>query len=325
MSRTEKLHLLHKLLIQNRSQVHISRIVQELSCSEKTFFRVRRDVEALYGVEIECINDHFYRYKIEDGEPHHFAGLWFSNKELEGLICFSHALNDIQAGILDEIIAPFKKRLYSLLERFEITDQMWNTRIKCIPLAHRTVNPVVLKTVTDSALRNKRCTITYKALSSVNQEERDISPQTLLRYRDNWYTDAWCHSRNALRTFALSRISSIKQTGADAKTVESDELIQHYTTSYGIFSGKATENAVICFTGIAAEEVSHEIWHPEQQLQWIDKETLHLTVPFFDATELVMDILRWGDMAEVIEPPALREKITKIFENCNKRYSGRRN
>lgn len=162
-------------------------------------------------------------------------------------------------------------------------------------------------------------------MSSDTEEKRDISPQTLLRYRDNWYIDAWCHSRNALRTFALSRIMEIEQTNEEAKTIDNQDLEQHYTTSYGIFSGKAIETAIIRFKGIAGKEVSHEEWHPRQTQQWIDSETLQLSIPYYDATELIMDILRWGEMAEVMGPPALRQKMETIFENCKKRYDSRKN
>jgi predicted DNA-binding transcriptional regulator YafY len=325
MDRTEKVHILHKLLIQSKYPVHISRIIEELKCSEKTFFRVRRRLEELYGAEIECLDENYYRYRIDDDGPHHFPGLWFSHKELEALICFNNALNDIHAGILNDIISPFKERLHKLLETYDISDQTWNSRIKCIPITQRAIDPEVLKIVTDSVLRNKRCKIIYKALSSDKEEKRNISPQTLLRYRDNWYIDAWCHSRNALRTFALSRIRQIEQTNEEAKIVDIQDLEQHYTTSYGIFSGKATETATIRFTGIAAREVSHEEWHPRQKQEWVDSETLQLSIPYYDATELIMDILRWGEMAEVVGPPTLRQKMKAIFKNCKKKYDSRKN
>lgn len=154
MNRTEKVHLLHKLLIQSKYPVSISRILEELKCSEKTFFRIRRRVEELYGAEIECLDEKYYRYKVDDNEPHHFPGLWFSHKELEALICFDKALNDIHAGILNDIIGPFRKRLFKLLDTYDISDQTWNNRIKCIPLAQRTIDPQVLKIITDSVLRN---------------------------------------------------------------------------------------------------------------------------------------------------------------------------
>ena len=37
--------------------------------------------------------------------------------------------------------------------------------------------------------------------------ERDISPQQLVRYRDNWYVDVWCHLRNKLLNFSIDAIS----------------------------------------------------------------------------------------------------------------------
>jgi predicted DNA-binding transcriptional regulator YafY len=38
-----------------------------------------------------------------------------------------------------------------------------------------------------------------------------------------------------------------------------------------------------------------------------------------------MDILRWGELAEVVSPPSLRQKMKAIFENCKKKYDSRKN
>ena len=33
--------------------------------------------------------------------------------------------------------------------------------------------------------------------------QRIVSPQRLSYYRENWYLDAWCHDKNALRKFGF--------------------------------------------------------------------------------------------------------------------------
>jgi predicted DNA-binding transcriptional regulator YafY len=321
MDPTEKIFLLHKLLIQSRSPVHIDRICQELRCSTKTFYRIRRKLESVTRHEIENCNEQYYRYVIEDGETIHFPGLWFTNDEIDALICFNNMLNTIQAGILECIMQPFKKKLFSLFDAHEITEQVWNSRIKIIPIAQRSIDQEIFRIITDTVLHGKRCRIAYKSLSSEIPEVREISPQTLLRYRDNWYVDAHCHSRGDLRTFALSRIESTEKLQSDAVTIDRSVLEQHYTSTYGIFNGSHQEIATINFTGIAAREIAHEEWHPAQKTAWINDTTLQLTIPYCDATELIMDILRWGDMAEVISPESLRTRLRQIFENGVRLYA----
>lgn len=320
MDPTERMHQLYKLLIESKYPVHIDRILQELKCSDKTFYRMRRKLEECYHIEIENYDHYYYRFNTSDGETVNFPGLWFSYDEIDALICFSNALNTIQAGILDDIMRPFKEKLYKLLDTHEISEQIWNTRIKNIPIAQRKIIPEVFKKITDAVLHNRRCLITYKKMMSFKSEKRQISPQTILRYRDNWYVDAWCHNREALRTFALSRIESVERLSVESVSVDRTKLDNHYVTSYGIFNGSLVQTAVINFTGVAAQEIEHQEWHPSEKKRWLNDTTLQLTIPYCDATELIMDILRWGDMAEVIEPQPLRDKITGIFRNCVKKY-----
>lgn len=151
--------------------------------------------------------------------------------------------------------------------------------------------------------------------------ERIISPQTLVRYRDNWYVDAWCHLREDLRTFSLNRILSARKLKEKARLVSREKLDNHYSLSFGIFSGPIAGIAEILFTGTAAYEVSQECWHPQQEGFWDEKRNEYLLkIPYGDTTELLMDILKWGEMAEVIGPPGLRQEMKRIFDNCAKKY-----
>jgi len=46
----------------------------------------------------------------------------------------------------------------------------------------------------------------YVSRSNQKTGQRTLSPQHLTHYRDNWYLDAWCHTKKALRTFLLDNI-----------------------------------------------------------------------------------------------------------------------
>jgi predicted DNA-binding transcriptional regulator YafY len=41
-------------------------------------------------------------------------------------------------------------------------------------------------------LRRQRLVIRYHARTTDEGSERELSPQRLIHYRDNWYLDAWC-------------------------------------------------------------------------------------------------------------------------------------
>ena len=117
---------------------------------------------------------------------------------------------------------------------------------------------------------------------------RTISPQQLVYYRDNWYLDSWCHLRDGLRCFAVDAINEIKLLSQPAKDIPEELLNQEFTTTYGIFAGCQTTDAVLRFSPECARWVSREEWHPDQQGS-IDEDGCYLLcLPYSHDTELLL-------------------------------------
>jgi proteasome accessory factor C len=139
--------------------------------------------------------------------------------------------------------------------------------------------------------------------------DREVSPQRLVHYRDAWYVDAWCHRREALRSFGLDAVQHASTLDVPATEVADDALDAHFAAAYGIFGGPAEHRAVLRFSVQAARWVAGEQWHPHQEQRWLGDGRLELGIPYGADTELIMDILRHGPDVEVIEPDELREAV----------------
>ena len=68
-------------------------------------------------------------------------------------------------------------------------------------------------------LRRKRLRVTYFARSTGETTERELSPQRLVYYRENWYLDAWCHLREGLRNFAIDSMHEVDLVDTRARDV----------------------------------------------------------------------------------------------------------
>jgi hypothetical protein len=86
-------------------------------------------------------------------------------------------------------------------------------------------------------LKRNRLVIKYYAKGKDEHTEREISPQRLIYYRENWYLDAYCHMREGLRSFAVDGIRSALLTNAKAQDISDKECQEHFAESYGILSG----------------------------------------------------------------------------------------
>jgi predicted DNA-binding transcriptional regulator YafY len=144
--------------------------------------------------------------------------------------------------------------------------------------------------------------------------EREVSPQRLVHYRDNWYLDAWCHLRTALRSFSVDAIQRVEVLDRTATEVREEELDQVLGAGYGIFAGVAGQWATLRFAPERARWVAAETWHRHQHSRWDAEGRWVLTLPYADPRELVMDILRHVPDVEVLWPDELRDEVLRRME-----------
>jgi proteasome accessory factor C len=322
MDKWEKVISAHRLLAQSRHCVALQTIIRELECSEATFHRIRAYMQHHLGAPI-IYDRHYngYRYNNPDGATFELPGLWLTKSEIEALLSLDYAVESLQGGFLREILAPVKNRFEPLLSAQKTTLATLHDRLKIIPIQSRPIDESIFRTVAGAVIHPRRLKIEHAKLTDAEPAARIISPQTLVRYRDNWYLDAFCHLRNDLRTFALDRLTKAEPAPGKHHRVPLQQRETFFAAAYGIFTGPADKSAIIDFTDTAARDVSHATWHPKQQGCWIDPSTYRLTVPYGNSRELIMDILRWGDLAEVKAPEELRNEVQTILHRMIKNYA----
>src|SRR5437016_3373705 len=149
---------------------------------------------------------------------------------------------------------------------------------------------------------------------------REISPQRLVHYRGNWYVDAYCHVREALRSFAVDAIRAAELRDARAKEVPAAELDEHLGAGYGIFAGREVQWASLRFTPEAARWVAAQSWHPRQRARFDQDGSYLLEVPYSHDRELLMELLKFGADVEVLAPESLRSRVSKSLKQAASRY-----
>jgi predicted DNA-binding transcriptional regulator YafY len=149
---------------------------------------------------------------------------------------------------------------------------------------------------------------------------REVSPQRLTHYRDNWYLDAWCHDKKGLRIFDVECIRHADTLSKSAKAVPESTLNKELGSAYGIFAGQPTAIAVLRFTAKRARWAAYETWHPQQQSRWLDDGRYELHLPYSDPRELIMDILKYGPDVEVAAPDDLRKAVKNLLGEAGRQY-----
>ncbi len=321
MDKFDRIFALHTLLTSARLPVTKAKIEEQLACSLATAEHLIKDMRLYLDAPIEYdrkANGYYYnknsKYKYE------LPGLWFNASELYALLTTYQLLSSVEPGLLDAHIAPIKDKVEELLRTDKIPKSELANRVRILKMASRRPSPKHFSLVATSLLTRNRLFIEYRGRERGKQTKREISPQRLVYYRDNWYLDAWCHLRNELRSFSIERINSSKLIIEKTTDIDNSRLDTHYTSSYGIFAGKPTHTALLKFNKNVANWIADEQWHPKQKGQFTLDSSYELEIPYRDPRELIMDILKYGPDVEVLKPASLRHQIQQKLQQAVANY-----
>jgi predicted DNA-binding transcriptional regulator YafY len=324
MDRTERFYQIDQLLQSGRA-VPIERFLESLDVSRATF---KRDLEYMrdrLNAPIEW--DRFeggYRYTQPSGGPA-FAlpGLWFNASEAHALLMMQQLLAELQPGLLGAQVKPLQARLRALLGSADHSAEEVERRVRIVTAARRRMTVRHFETVASATLRRRRLKLSHYSRQSDETTEREVSPQQLVFYRENWYMVAWCHLRRDIRSFAIDAVVGAEPLEAAAREVERAALAEVMESGYGIFSGREVTWATLRFEAERARWVSAEVWHPQQRGRFDDARRWVLELPYNDPRELMMEVLKHGPSVEVLEPPALRDAVAAELAAALARYGPR--
>ena len=327
MSQTERLYRINQLLGLGQCLGH-ERLLVELGVSAAT---VKRDIAHLrYRMNAPIVFDRdrrgwrLDRSQASAGTQYELPGLWLSAEEIHALLTMQHLLAQLDAGgLLGRHIAPLTQRLTSLLGDGTGGAQDLARRIRVQTVGARAVSLPHFQAVGSALLRRLRLALDYHGRGSGQTRQREVSPQRLIHYRDNWYLDAWCHWRRALRSFSVDAMRAVRVLDKAAIEVNEAELDAVLGAGYGIFAGKRVQWARLRFSAERARWVAAETWHPKQRGRFEPDGTYLLELPYADPRELAMDILRHVPEVEVLGPPALRAMVEERLRQGLERIQGR--
>ena len=298
--------------IRQRGSASMSFLKEELEVSEATLKRDFAFLQDRLGCPLEWDRTKrgwVIRDELAAGGRFELPGVWFDSSEVVALLTMLHLVEGVQPGLLEDHVAPLKLRLRSMLAEGTMSTRPIENKIRLIHFAPRKVEPKHFQQVASGLLEGKRLHLEYWNRDRKESTKRIISPQQLVHYRENWFLDAWCHSRNALRSFSLVAIQSVRVLDESSIEISSKEMEDHFRSGYGIFAGPATKRAQLKFTPERAQWISKETWHHNQTNAYAEDGSYLLEVPYSNDQELIMDLLRHSPEVEVIAPPELRQKL----------------
>lgn len=236
-------------------------------------------------------------------------GLWFSPEELLSLATIQQLLAQLEPGLLAGKLEPLQARLAELMEKHGLDSARTARKVRIVHAGKRVMDTQAFETIARATMEGRRLRLVHFNRQNGKRVEREVSPQRLVHYRDNWYVDAWCHLRNDLRSFAIDAIEQPSMLANPAQEVDPAQVDEWVSAAYGIFAGRPKAWARLRFTPERARWVAHELWHPQQEARLHPDGSYELAIPYADDREIIGDILRFGPDVQVIGPQGLRQKV----------------
>jgi len=295
-------------------------LARELEVSYKS---IQRDIDFMrdrWSLPIEYDqNRHGFFYSAPVGS---LPTMTVSRGELVALLVAQKAIEQYRGTPFEKPIASAFDKLASSLDQEEgisIHQLAEAFSFKPASLARSEMESFSL--VADAVLRGKEISFQYQGLQGGEPAVRCVQPYHLGCISDQWYVIGRDSDREAIRTFALSRMKRLRGTGQTFEKPAGFSVQKFLSGSFSAFQAKETVLVRLRLDPLAARIAAERKWHPSQKIRTLPDGGAELTLKVGIAPDLESWILSWGGRAEVLTPVSLRSKIKQAHQTAAQLYS----
>ncbi len=287
-----------------------TKLVEILGVCRKTvlrdlaFMRDRLDLPIEFDAQIQA-----YRYTHPVTA---FPTVHVTEGELLALLVAQRALEQYRGTPFHRSLEiAFEKLAGGLRDRisFSPADELRAVSFKNIGLGRTDL--AIFNALSGAVLRQEEVEFDYRKPGESARSHRRVRPYHLAHRENLWYLIAYDGEREAMRTFALPRISDV--TVLPQKFAKPADFTPEsfFADALGVLGGRGNHQVVIRFSADAADRVREREWHESQELGELPDGRVELRLRLGALPEVERWVLGWGAAAEVIGPKELRDRIQK--------------
>jgi predicted DNA-binding transcriptional regulator YafY len=283
-------------------------LMREIEVSAKT---IHRDIEFMrdrLGLPIEYDRSRLGFYYTEEVSA--FPSIQITEGELFALLVAEKALQQYRGTSFEKpLLSAIKKMEQSLPNTISLNLASLEQTISFRTRAEPILNLGVFDLLAKAAAHRGQIELEYRKPGQAKTETRLVDPYHLANINGEWYLFAYDHARKDIRTFAPTRIQSVKPTGKTFPAPERFSLEKRLRDSFGVHSGEGQFEVVIRFEQRVADYVREKKWHESQKLRELKNGGVELSLKLSSLMEIERWTLGWGGDATVVKPVELREAV----------------
>ncbi|MBI4526874.1 MAG: WYL domain-containing transcriptional regulator [Deltaproteobacteria bacterium] len=175
-----------------------------------------------------------------------------------------------------------------------------------------------IKLVQDAIQERKTLQLRYQPLNQ-NPTQRKVNPYAIHLHNGTLYLIGYCQMRQAIRSFVVDRIQTIKLTDESFTMPVGFSLESYLRDSFGMFREKLVR-VKVRFHKSLTRYLLERRWHPSQKNKKLKDGSLELTFEVAGTKEIKTWILGLGSLAKVLEPASLVKEIENDLEKSLRAY-----
>lgn len=301
------------LLLQNRGRLSAAALADELDVSVRTIYR---DIDALLaaGIPVYADQGRTGGYQLVDGYRTRLTGLTESEAEslfMVGLPAAASALGfgqeaaSAEQKLLAALSPPQRVRASMLRERFHLDLPAWYSPPADLPF---------LAPLAAAVLSDRVVAVTYRRWEAPREVARTLWPLGLVMKNGAWYVVAQASAGSSPRTYRVSNVLALSQTGDAFVRPNSFDLATYWADQVESWDRRR-------FTGMATVRLSPTLQSSLADLSdpllvqaaagvapnsdgWVT-----VQLPTESISNAAHHLLRYAADIEVLEPAELRTEL----------------
>ena len=217
----------------------------------------------------------------------------------------------------------FKKLTGQLDDRERYSLENLGLALSFRPFAPEDADLSVFRLLTKALQERRVLRFEYRNLGTKHWQARRVHPYHLACIDSHWYLFAHDVKREAVRTFALTRLK--KPVLTEARFVKPKEFNpdKYLEGSFGVMKGDTEHDVEIEFDAWATDLVRGRQWHSSQVLTELPGGGSRLRLRLNSLEEIEGWVLSWGTHARVLGPAVLSQRVRKTALAVGGWYSDR--
>jgi predicted DNA-binding transcriptional regulator YafY len=185
--------------------------------------------------------------------------------------------------------------------------------------AYRKESPNFLQPIIQAILEQKTINTVYHTQSRNETTERKIDPYYLIPRDQRFYLIGYCHTKQKIRTFRISRFLKVDIT-AEPFDKGDFNIKKHLKNTWSIDQGDKNVTFKVRFNADIARYIKEEELFVHPRMKDFKDGSMLFEVTVNNEKEFIRWILQYGSAAEILEPKSVRDSLKNQLSDWMELY-----